>query len=107
MLATARTHLKPLLLFSAVAAAAKICVGSVSNMGHPKTREKTRTRKFGSGSGRVSLNKISGFSGQTLENPKNSGWVSDFSGFLDTLDANLDIFPPKSNLMKLRKFRKR
>ena len=42
---------------------------------YPKTREKTRTRKFGSWSGRVSLNKISGFSGQTSENPKNLGLV--------------------------------
>ena len=54
-------------------------------MVYPKTREKIQTRIFGLGSGQVSLNKISGFSGLTSENPKNSGRVSDFSGFLDTL----------------------
>ena len=62
-----------------------MCVGRVCNvvLETQETREKTPTRKFGSGSGRVSLNKISGFSGQKLENPKNSGRVGfrGFSGF--------------------------
>jgi hypothetical protein len=64
-------------------------------MVYPKTREKTQTRKFGSGSGRVSLNKISGFSGQTSENPKNSGRVGFrvFSGFCTLYQtASSDIF---------------
>ena len=54
-------------------------------MVYPKTREKIQTRIFGLGSGQVSLNKISGFSGLTSENPKNSGRVSSIFGFLDTL----------------------
>ena len=51
-------------------------------MVYPKTREKIQTRIFGLGSGQVSLNKISGFSGLTSENPKNSGRVSSIYGFL-------------------------
>ena len=62
-----------------------MCVGRVGNivLETRETREKTRNRIFGSGSGRVLLNKISGFSGQNLENPKNSGRVGfrGFSGF--------------------------
>ena len=54
-----------------------VCVGRVCHtvLETRETREKTPTRKFGSGSGWFSLNKISGFSGQTSENPKNSGRV--------------------------------
>ena len=54
-----------------------MCVGRVGNivLETRETREKTRNRIFGSGSDRVSLSKISGFSGQKLENPKNSGRV--------------------------------
>ena len=51
----------------------------------PENPGKTRTQKFGSGLGRISLNKMSGFSGQTSENPKNSGRVSGIFGFLHTL----------------------
>ena len=50
---------------------------------NPRNTRKTRTQKFGCGSGRVLLNKISGFLGHIWENPKNSSlvefWV--FSGF--------------------------
>ena len=49
-----------------------------------ETRGKTRTQKFRSGSGQVSLYKISGLSGYTWENPKNLGRVSGIFGFLHT-----------------------
>ena len=62
-----------------------VCVGRVCHkvLETQETREKTRTQKFGSGSGGFSLNKISGFSGHTSENPKNSGRLGfqKFSGF--------------------------
>ena len=66
-----------------------VCVGRVCNivLETRETREKTRTRIFGSGSGQVSLNKISGFSGQKWKTPKISGRVgfSGIFGFLHTL----------------------
>ena len=40
-----------------------------------ETREKTRTRIFGSGSGQVSLDEISGFSCHASGKPENSGRV--------------------------------
>ena len=48
-----------------------------------ETREKTRTRIVGTGSGRVSLDEISGFSCHAQEKPENSGRVGfqNSSGF--------------------------
>ena len=63
-----------------------------------ETREKTRTRKFGSRAGQISLHKNFRFLGPDKGKPEKfgSGRVSDIFGFLHTLNVR-DQMRPQNN----------